>query len=117
MKKAILWGLAGVNALLLGLLVSNYVNENAAHAQVPMAGGPGEYILCPGSITGIGSEVVYVVNVLSGQMGGFVFDTNTGRLDVMPSEDLGRVFQAGVGPQGAVQPGVPGQIPPGAIRR
>jgi hypothetical protein len=117
MKTAILWGLAGVNVLLLGLFVSHYVGENTAEAQVAAGGRPGEYLLCPGSLTGVTSEVIYVIDTLNGQMGAFVYDQNARRLDTMAGVDLNRVFQAGVGPQGGVQPGVPGQVPPGVQRR
>lgn len=114
MKTTILWVLAGVNAVLLGTFLSHYVRENTAEAQAQVAaGGPGEYLLCPGAITGLSTEVVYVIDTLHGQMGAFVYDTNGRRLDTMAGVDLNRVFQAGVGPQGGVVPGVPGTIPPG----
>jgi hypothetical protein len=122
MKTTILWGLAGVNAALLGMFLSHYVRDNAANAQGPapavmVAGRPGDYLLCPGSLTGVASEVVYVIDTLNGQMGAFVYDANGRRLDTMAGVDLNRVFQAGVGPQGGVTPGVPGTVPPGVQPR
>ena len=112
MKTRILWALAGLNVLLLAMFLSNYVRDNQAHAQgIAAAGRPGEYIICPGAITGISSEVVYVIDTLNGTLGAVVFDTNTGRLDTMPAEDLNRVFQAGNPPQGLQAPGQPGTLP------
>ena len=123
MKTPILWGLVGLNVLLLSLSVSRFVRENSALAQAQpagmqpaVAGRPGEYLLCPGSVSGIGSEVVYVIDTLNGQLGAVSYDIN-GRLATMPGVDLNRTFQAGVGPQSNVNPGIPGTLPPGTIRR
>lgn len=97
MKTTAVWGLAALNALLLGLFVSHYVHQETAEAQVAAA-GPGEYILCPGAITGIGSEVVYVIDTLNGQMGAVVYDVNGSRLDTMAGVDLNRVYQTAAAP-------------------
>jgi hypothetical protein len=113
MKTTIVWGLLVLNALLLGTFLSHYLHEDTAQAQVPTAvAGPGEYILCPGAITGIGSEVVYVIDTLNGQMGAVVYDVNGSRLDTMAGVDLNRVYQTAALPQAA-----PGQTVPPANRR
>jgi hypothetical protein len=123
MTNKILWGLVGLNVLLLALFLSNYVRDNAALAQAQpgmpaaVAGRPGEYLLVPGAVSGLGSEVVYVIDTLNGQMGAVSFDVNGNRLSTMPATDLNRTFQAGVGPQGPVNPGVPGTVAPGATYR
>ena len=121
MKTLALWGLVGLNVLLLSLFLSRYVRDNSALAQMqpaagaPAVGRPGEYLLCPGAVTGIGAEVVYVIDTLNGQLGAISYDIN-GRLAIMPGLDLNRTFQAGVGPQGNISSGVPGTLPPGTVR-
>lgn len=115
MKTTILWGLIGLNALLLAAFMSRYVRENTAEAQA--ARGPGEYMIIPGAVTGLSSEVIYIIDTLNGQLGAVAFDVNGNRLDAMPTNDLNRVFQVGVAPPGNVAPGVPGSVPPGTPRR
>ncbi|HZZ43082.1 MAG TPA: hypothetical protein VFE58_09095 [Tepidisphaeraceae bacterium] len=115
MKTMILWGLVGLNALLLGVFVSHYLHENAAVAQVPAAGGPGEYIICPGAVTGLASEVVYVIDTLNGQLGAISYDMNGNRLSMLPGVDLNRTFQSGM--QGNAIPNAPGTSPLGVQHR
>jgi hypothetical protein len=120
MKTTILWGLAGLNALLLGMLLSHYVRENSARAQAQLpavASGPGEYIICPGAVTGIASEVVYVIDTLNGQMGAISYDMNGNRLSMMPGVDLNRTFQAGMAAPGNAVPNAPGTSPVGPGQR
>ena len=103
MKSKGVWILSGINLLLLGWFLAQHLRDNTAHAQ-GVASRPGEYMIIPGSITGISSEVVYVIDSLNGMMGAVVFDVSNGRLDTMPAEDLNRVFQPPAAP-GGVQPG------------
>jgi hypothetical protein len=93
MKTATLWVLAGVNALLLVTFFSKYMADNSAVAQVTRR--PPEYLMIPGTISGVSSEVIFVVDMANGELGAFSYDNNALRLDAMTTVDLGRVFEAG----------------------
>jgi hypothetical protein len=95
MKSKILWGLIGLNVLLLVCAVGRFMPSNAAHAQ---AHRPGDYLMIPGVVTGNSSEVVYIVDTTNGILGGMFYDDGNKDLVAIPTVDLNQVFNAGGGP-------------------
>ena len=94
MKSAILWTLAGLNVVLLAMLVGNLIGDNNAVAQVRR---PAEYLMIPGEVVAGTTGVVYVVDASNGQLTAMTFDDTgrDGRIVSMPSIDLNRVFETG----------------------
>jgi hypothetical protein len=117
MKSATVWILAAVNALLLVTFVSRHMGDNNAMAQVTRR--PPEYVMIPGEISGVSSEVIFVVDTANGELGGFSYDNNTLRLDAMSTVDIGRIFEQAA--NGAATPArnnsVPGTGASGTMRK
>lgn len=94
MKSTLLWALVALNALLLAGVIGKFVKPNTAMAQ---GRRPSDYIMLPGEVAGVGSAVIYIIDTGNGQLGGMTYDDANKRIDVMPSIDLNRVFDAGAG--------------------
>lgn len=94
MKSRITWCLIGINIALLAMFVLPRLKPNTAVAQGNLR--PADYILIPGSVSGVERGIVYVIDSSNGQLSGLSFNDATSKIDVMQrKEDLQRVFEEG----------------------
>ena len=92
MKSSVLWGLVGLNAVLLFLFIGQFAHPGAANAQNRR---PSDYLLIPGAINGGSSpEVVYVVDITTGKLGGLAYDDSSHTISAMPSVNLNSIFSS-----------------------
>jgi hypothetical protein len=105
MKRKILWGLIGLNVVLLVCLTGRLTNPEAAWGQPRGALRPSDYVMVPGEVIGGTSEVVYIVDTSNGYLGAMTYDDTHGQLLTMAPLDLSTIFRnaAGAGPN--PQPG------------
>ena len=95
MKSSVLWGLIGLNALLLFIYVGHF---SPAQAQVHR---PSDYLLIPGELQQGLTEGVYIVDTTNGFLGAMAYDDTSHQLQVMPPLNLNQLFS------GAGVPNVP----------
>lgn len=95
MKSTILWGLVGLNALLLGMFLSGMMHDNTAMAQ--RTSRPSDYIIIPGDISGGAVGVVYIIDASNGMLSAMVYDDSSKKMESMAPVDLSRVFEAEAG--------------------
>lgn len=93
MKSRITWCLIGINIALLAMFVVPRIKPNTAVAQRNER--PADYILIPGTISGVERGIVYVIDSSNGQMSALSFNDATGKIDVMVPKDLQRIFEEG----------------------
>jgi hypothetical protein len=91
MKSTVLWGLIGLNAILLFVFAGGFNHVPAAHAQLRR---PAEYVLIPGRVNGASTSLVYIIDATNGKLGAMGYDDSSHTLQTMPSIDLNRVFTA-----------------------
>src|SRR5437667_11275367 len=92
MKSTVLWALAVLNVLLLGLFISRITRENVAGAQIRR---PADYLMVVGDVTASAAQVVHVIDSSNGLLGAMSYDDATRRLDVMVPIELNRVIEGG----------------------
>ncbi|HTK76514.1 MAG TPA: hypothetical protein VL371_14710 [Gemmataceae bacterium] len=102
MKRTLLWALVAINVVLLAALVMPYVNGNTAMAQRAAAGGGRrpEVMLIPGEQPGGSSAVVYLVDTANRRLAAVSLNNKGNGLDVLPPQDLERVFNDRAAPAG-----------------
>ena len=106
MKSATFWGLAALNLLLLGFALNRYLPSQAAHAQV---GRPSDYLMVPGTLNGVTTGVVFVLDTSKSELSMFTYEDASDKFSSMPKIALDQVFRAGSG----VAPGNnPGKLKP-----
>lgn len=93
-KSALFWGLAVVNCLLVALVVLKYSPSQQAHAQ---AARPSDYLMVPGSLTGVVTGVVFMVDTSHGELSAMTYDDTNNTLSPMQKVSLEQVFKAGGG--------------------
>lgn len=93
MRSMVLWCLLGVNIALVALFVLPRVRDNSALAQG--VNRPADYLLIPGTVSGIDRGVVYIVDTTNGMMSAVAYEDSSGTIEVMPPTDLTRTFQEG----------------------
>jgi hypothetical protein len=89
MKSTVLWGLIGLNAILLFMFAGGFNRLPTAHAQFRR---PAEYVLIPGRVNGASTSLVYIIDATNGKLGAMGYDDSSRTLQTMPSIDLNRVF-------------------------
>jgi len=89
MKSTVLWGLIGLNAVLMFMFAGGFSRPNTAHAQLRR---PGDYVLIPGRISGGDTSLVYIIDATNGKLGAMGYDDSSHQLMTMPSIDLNRIF-------------------------
>jgi hypothetical protein len=92
MKSTLLWSLTGLNLLLAAILVTRIMPENQAVAQNRR---PSDYLLIPGTVTGLPYSVVYVIDQSNEQLGAIGYDDSQKKLQSMPAIDLKRMLEGG----------------------
>jgi hypothetical protein len=101
MKSSVLWGLVGLNAVLLFLFIGQFTRLGSADAQ---ARRPSDYLLIPGEVNGGTSpEIVYVVDITTGKMGGLAYDDSSHSIAAMPAINLNTIFSSVPGTGAPVQ--------------
>jgi hypothetical protein len=102
MKSSVLWGLVGLNAVLLFAYIGQFARPSAADAQMRR---PSDYLLIPGTVA-VGSipEVVYVVDTTTGKLGCVAYDDSSRLVTTMPPINLNTIFSAAQ-PAGIPTPG------------
>lgn len=94
MKSSVLWGLVGLNAVLLFMFIGQFSRSNIAAAQVRR---PSDYLLIPGELQQGLTEGVFIVDTNNGMLGAMAYDDTSHQLQVMPSINLNTVLNgAGV---------------------
>jgi hypothetical protein len=91
MKSTVMWGLIGLNAVLLFVFAGGFNRVHTAQAQLRR---PAEYVLIPGRVNGGSTSLVYIIDATNGKLGAMGYDDPTRQLQTMPSIDLNRVFSA-----------------------
>ena len=94
MKSKLLWGLIGLNAVLLFMLAGNF-RTAPAQAQIHR---PADYLMIPCQFQDGISEGVVIVDATSGMLGAMTYDEGNRALSVQPPINLTNVFSA-AGPQ------------------
>ncbi|MDP9172963.1 MAG: hypothetical protein M3O30_03750 [Planctomycetota bacterium] len=97
MKSSMLWGLVGLNAVLLIIFVGQFTRDNSAKAQAQFR-RPSDYVMIPGEVQGGATELVYVVDTTNGVLGAVAYDDTGKTLQMMPSINLISVFSQQPGP-------------------
>jgi hypothetical protein len=92
MKSTIVWFLAGLNLLLAAILIVRFVPATTAHAQVPR---PSDYLMVPGSASGLPYSIVYVIDTTNGVLGGMAWNESNRQMATMAPYDLNRAFAGG----------------------
>jgi hypothetical protein len=91
MKSRLLWALVALNVFLLVVLVARSTTPNTAMAQTAR---PSDYLMIPGEITGGSGEVVYILDMTNGVLGGLSWDDSRRELSAMPPLDLSRFLES-----------------------
>jgi hypothetical protein len=89
MKSTVLWGLVGLNAVLLFVFAGQFNRSNTAQAQFHR---PSDYLLIPGEVNGGSTALVYIIDSTSGKLGVMAYDDSSHTLQTMPPIDLNRVY-------------------------
>ena len=105
MKNRILWGLAGLNVLLVITLAGRFSDDNEAMAQNRR---PADYVMIPGEVTGGSSAVVYLIDTSNAMLGAATYDDSSKTIHTMPPIDLSRVFETGAPNTPRTPPVAPG---------
>jgi hypothetical protein len=93
MKSTVLWGLVGLNAVLLLLFAGQFNRLNTAQAQIHR---PADYLLIPGEVNGGSTALVYIIDSTNGRLGAMAYDESSRTLKTMPEIDLNRIYSAAV---------------------
>lgn len=89
MKGALIVGLICVNLVLVAVLV---FGATAPKAQAQVRGGGSDYTMVTGHV-GSDWDAVYIVDLKTRRMGGWLFNKTTKRLDLYAGRDLNRDFR------------------------
>lgn len=89
MKSTVLWGLVGLNALLLFSYIGQFTHSRTADAQMAR---PADYLLIPGEIPNGNTEIVYVIDTSNGRLGALAYDDSNKVLRSMPQVNLNDLF-------------------------
>jgi hypothetical protein len=100
MKSTVLWGLIGLNAVLVFMFAGGFNRINTAHAQFRR---PADYVLIPGRVNGGSTSLVYIIDATNGKLGAMGYDDSVHQLQTMPSIDLNRIFSLAQQNQGTNQ--------------
>jgi hypothetical protein len=117
MKRTLLWALVAINVVLLAALAMPYVKGNTAMAQRAGAGRRPEVMLIPGEIPGGNSAVVYLVDTANRQLAAVSLNQRGTGLDVVPPQDLERIFGDRAAPAGPNKGGPANKPPPRTTTR
>ena len=90
MKSRIVWALVALNALLLTVLVSQWLKPNVAVAQFAPQNRPSDYMIIPGAVQGSQNELLYVIDTQNGLLSARLFDGQVFQ-DMAPIQ-LNRIF-------------------------
>ncbi len=90
MKSKLLWGLIGLNAVLVFMLAGN-IRTQPAEAQIHR---PADYLMIPCQFQEGISEGVCIVDSTSGMLGAITYDDGNRVLSVQPPISLTNVFSA-----------------------
>lgn len=93
MKSTVLWGLVGLNAILLFCFIGQFARPRTAEAQLSR---PADYMMIPGEISGGNVEVIYLIDITNGRLGATAYDDSTKQFQTMPTIPLNAVFAAGM---------------------
>jgi hypothetical protein len=91
MKSTVLWGLVGLNAVLLLVFAGQFNHLPAAQAQLRR---PADYLLIPGEVSGGSTSLVYIIDSTNGQLGAISYDDSSRTLQTMPAIDLTRIYNS-----------------------
>ena len=91
MKSTVLWGLVGLNAVLLFLFAGQFNHVSMAQAQIRR---PADYLLIPGEVSGGSTSLVYIIDSTNGQLGAISYDDSSRTLQTMPEIDLTRIYSS-----------------------
>jgi hypothetical protein len=91
MKSRVLWGLVGLNAVLLLVFAGRFVKPNTAEAQAQLR-RPADYLMIPGDVQGSPTELVYVIDTTNGILGAMAYDDGSKTIQMMPSINLNAFF-------------------------
>lgn len=91
-RRHLIWALAALNALLLGVLTWRFTGQNTAQAQ---NAPPGDYVMLPGRVTGANNGVVYMVDTRNELLTAFIYDSNRKEMSVMDPIDIKRIMEGG----------------------
>jgi hypothetical protein len=92
MKSSVLWALVGLNAVLLFLFIGHFNRPSSADAQNRR---PSDYLLIPGAVNGGTSpELVYVIDITTGKLGGLAYDDSSHTISAMASINLNTIFSS-----------------------
>jgi hypothetical protein len=91
MKSTVMWGLIGLNAVLLFMFTGGFNRTNTVHAQAAFR-RPADYVLIPGRVNGASTSLVYIIDATNGKLGAMGYDDSSHQLITMPSIDLNRIF-------------------------
>jgi hypothetical protein len=94
-RSKVLWALAGLNAMLVVVLMWRLGGENPARAQAAQARS--DYLMVPARVSGANNGVVYMIDTRNGLLSAFFYDNNRKELNVMDPINLGRIFENGGG--------------------
>ena len=101
MKRTLLWALVAINALLLAALLLPYMKGNTAMAQRAGGGRRPEVMMIPGQAVGSGNnDIVYLIDTSNRQLAAVALNQRGTGLDVLPPQDLERVFGERMAPAG-----------------
>ena len=89
MKSTVIWSLVLLNAVLLGSLVSRWI-EPTAQAQ---ARRPGDYLVIPGEVIGAQAGLLYIIDSTTRDLTAVAYDENKKRLVAMPRISLENTFR------------------------
>jgi hypothetical protein len=89
MKSTVLWGLVGLNAVLLFVFAGSFNRVSPAQAQLRR---PGDYLMIPGAISGGSTSLVYIIDATTGKLGAMAYNDSSHTLETMPPIDLNRIY-------------------------
>ena len=105
--KAFIFGaLVVLNALLVVLFINKHTPDSQAHAQAR----PSDFLMVPGTVTGVSTGVVFIVDTSTGQLSAVTYNDTRDVVTPLPKIDLNQVFKAGAS-VGGVGAGGAGKLP------
>ena len=95
MKSKLLWGLIGLNAILVFMLAGDF-RASPAEAQVHR---PADYVMIPCQFQDGVSEGVCIVDATNGLIGAMTYDQGNRILSVQPPVNLTNIFSIAAQPR------------------
>ncbi len=94
-KSLVLGAMIALNLLLVVFFINKNIPDQQARAQV---GRPSEYLMVPGSLNGVTTGVVFIMDTSTGKLSYVTYNDARDFLDTSaPSIDLNQVFKAASG--------------------